>query len=258
MDKSVGYTVKDIITPVEEAICWTPRESDSESLSQEAVKIGVTFLPVKQHGRIVGTVRHDCLNEKDIEPLTSDWLVAADTPILHLIELFANNPNRIFFVLQSSKIIGLVAPADINKVAARASLYMLTANFEAGLAHLIHEHFGDDEEGLSKRLPPDRLEKLRKEQADARKRDINLGLAHYLYLTDLTSIVAGDAGLRERFGVKSKSAALKKLSISTLRNAVSHLTSRVVITANDLKVLNDQCDRLVECSECLRESVQKV
>ena len=253
IDRTIGYTVKDIITPTADLMCWMPEENNVDALRTAAQADEISFLPVKKQGKIVGVVPADCLEEKQIRPLTVDWLIAADTPILHLITLFAENPERVFLVLESSHIIGLVAPADLNKLPARASLYLLTAHFEAELAQVVRYALEDDESRLGEYLSEGRIEKLKAQRDDAGRQDMHLSLFHWLYITDLTEIIACREDLRDRLGFTSKGEAEKALSFRTLRNNVSHMTNLVVASREELKKLDDQCKRLIDYSAELKK-----
>jgi hypothetical protein len=98
LGRHIGHTVLEIMTPVDELYLWAD-EPDAVVLEQ-ARAAGITYLPVQRGGQIGGLARRDELRIAEHLPLTADWLIAADTPILHLIELFARQPERIFLILQ--------------------------------------------------------------------------------------------------------------------------------------------------------------
>lgn len=222
---------------------------------QRAKEDAVTYLPVKREGQISGLVRRDELSVSEVIPLTADWLIAADTPILHLIELFAETSDRVYLVLQSSKIIGLVAPADLNKVPARASIYLLTAQFEAELAVLVRSTLQEDETLLEGLLSAENINKLRDEHTKAKASDLGLSLYYYLYLADLMTIVSKHEALRKRLGLRSRSHADTELDFAELRNRVSHLTGLLLTSRDELETINSACSKIIRLSDMINNPI---
>lgn len=244
--RRIGYTVEEITTPTEDLLCWDQSESTREDRIQLAEAQRITFLPVTLDGEIVGVTSVDALKQRAaFQPLIDDWFVDAETPILELLERFAETPERIYFVRKSVHIVGLVAPADLNKLAARASVYLLVASFEIELTEMIRTRVGSDDEALAKCLPSDRLRKLNEQRQEMKKGDLELGLIHYLYLDDLITIVQKHNELREAFGFESKRQAKDALSFKAVRNPVSHLNSLLIESRQDIQKVNDSCDRLI-------------
>lgn len=251
LERTIGYSVFEITTPRDDLFFWTDDPIKQNQILQQAKEDDVTYLPVKQGEQIIGLVKRVELAVGETIPLTADWLIAADTPILHLIELFAEKPDRIFLVLQSSKIIGLVAPADLNKVPARASIYLLTAQFEDALARLVRAELNENETELEKLLSGDRIQTLRDEHAQTQKGDLTLSLFYHLYLADLFTIVAKHQDLRKRLGLRSRNHADCELDFADLRNRVSHLTGLLLTSRDDLQTINDVCSKIIRLSDTM-------
>lgn len=248
LDRTIGYSVLEIATSRNELYSWTDDPDQQQLVLQQAKDADITHLPVKQGDQITGLVRRNGLKVSEPIPLTADWLIAADTPILHLIELFAAKMDRVFLVLQSSEVVGLVAPADLNKVPARASIYLLTAQFEAELINLVRTQLGEDEEELEKLLTNDRVKKLREDHDKAEKGDVNLSLFYHLYLSDLFTIVSKHGRLRTLLGFTSRSQVDKCLNFTDLRDRVSHLTGMLLTSRDELENINTACDTMIELS----------
>lgn len=251
LERTTGYSVLEITTPTDELYFWTDDPIKQNQILQQSKEADVTYLPVKQGGQIIGLIKRVELAVGETIPLTADWLIAADTPILHLIELFAEKPDRIFLVLQSSKIIGLVAPADLNKVPARASIYLLTAQFEDALAHVVRAELNENEAELEMLLSESRIQTLRAEHAQTQKGDLTLSLFYHLYLADLFTIVAKHQGLRKRLGLRSRNHADSELDFADLRNRVSHLTGLLLTSRDDLQTINDVCSKIIRLSDMM-------
>ena len=110
-----GYTVLDIVTPLAQLTCWRENEP-RDAVVAAAHANNLTFIPVLDENGVCGIISRAELDAGAAAlPLTADWLLATDTRVLELIKLFAQQPQRIFLVLQSSNIVGLVAPADLTR-----------------------------------------------------------------------------------------------------------------------------------------------
>lgn len=250
--RRIGYTLEEITTPTEDLLCWDQSDSTREDRIQSAEVHRITFLPVTQDGEIVGVISVQALKQgASFQSLTDDWFVDAEMPILELLERFANTPDRIYFVRRLSQIVGLVAPADLNRLAARASVYLLVASFEIELTETIRTRVGSDDEIVAKHLPPERLKKLDEERQKAKKGDLELGLIHYLYLDDLITIVQKHDELREALGFESRTQAKEALSFKAVRNPVSHLNSLLIESRQDMQKVNDTCHRLIHYGRIL-------
>ncbi|MFZ2878864.1 MAG: hypothetical protein WA009_04940 [Phototrophicaceae bacterium] len=258
IDRTIGYPVSDIMTPEDQLTCWCPDADNRDEVIRIALDEGYTFVPVRLGDNVTSIVRvRGLTRRKTAPPLTHEWLISADTPILRLIGLLVRNPERPFLVLRGSEIVGLVDTADLNNTKARASLYLLMAHFEAELVRLVRKQVGSETEDFGALLSRERLERLIEEQMEAKKRDVNLSLIHHLYLTDLTTIVARSKRLREVFGFTSRSKAEEQLSFTPIRNPLSHQNSPVVSKRSDIIDLNEAVDRLIHLSRQLTEFNQQ-
>lgn len=221
-DIAVGLTALDIATPEGDLTCWTIGTDRQPVLAKaEPEALDLTYIPVRDSNKtICGVLPREELKAESpvITPLTQDWLVAADTPIFELVRLFIAVPDRVFFVLHSSRIAGLVAPADLDKTVARASFYLLIAEFERRLAGFIRAEL-PKEDDYCQYLTEDRVEKIRAEKNKASSKGLNLDLLHYMYLSDLGDIARKDQSLSQKLGKPSESFMN---SIIQVRNAVDH------------------------------------
>ena len=249
----IGYTVVDIATPIAELSCWEGGQARAE-IAEYAVRHNLTYIPVKEEGRITGIITRDALvNGADPWHLTSDWLIASDTPILELIELFADRSDRVFLMLQASRVAGLVAPADLNKIPSRATVYLLIAQFEAELARLIRRMLPDDND-MQACLSDDRWQKLMDEKSRAAEKDIEMDLLHYMHIYDLVLIARQNDAVRQLLGFATTSQARKALDFQSLRNRVSHPTRPLITARSELAKLNETCRRLVELNQRIEQA----
>ncbi len=245
----LGYAVRDIVTPESAFYYWTP-ECDEGVLLEHGEKEGFTYFPVKLNGVFKSVMKLDSLKsgDRDIVPLTSEWLIAADTPILHLLKLFAQDNTRNFFVLSSSEIIGMVSPADLNRIPARASIYLLVAHFETLLTELIRQKIGETDEELSQYLSENRVTKATDLRDQERRVDLELPLIHYLNMFDLVEIIKHHDNLRKLLGFESKNSC-NVLKFETVRNAISHQNRLLINPNEDIKKIHADCNIMIESIE---------
>jgi hypothetical protein len=250
MSRQIGYNVMHIATPISELTCWEAGQPRDEIIAH-AKRHNLTYIPARNGSRITGMITRKALEAGEAPiSLTADWLVTTDTPILEVIELFAHQPEHVFLVLQSSRIVGLVAPADLNKIPARASVYLLVAHFEAELARLIRRVIPNDSD-YRPYFSADRWERLHAEKASAATKDINLDLLHHMYISDLVLIARKHDGIREMLGFNNSTQARKALRFKRLRDAVSHPTSPLLTARSELGKLNENCHDLIELNQRL-------
>ncbi|MBZ0301177.1 MAG: hypothetical protein K8J31_15625 [Anaerolineae bacterium] len=247
--REIGYQVIDIATPVALLTCWEAEQA-REDIVRCACENNLTYIPVRDSKRITGIVSRRALEAGEApSSLTSDWLITTDTTILEVIELFAEQPDRVFLVLQSSRIVGLVAPADLNKIPARASVYLLVAHFEAELMRLIKRVL-PDEADYRACFTDNRWKKLHQLRTEFASKDFELDLLHCLYASDMERIVSKADRLRDALGYANEKSAERALEgFQDIRNRVSHPTRPLVASRGELVKLNETCRRLIDLNQ---------
>lgn len=260
VDRTIGYPVRDIMT--RDPLCWDGQAATKDAILQEAA--GLSFIPVRSNGTINGIISLDALRGDGLPtPLTSDWLITSDTPILKVLALFAANTERVFLVLETSEVVGIVHPSDFNKIPARASLYLLVAHFEAELAGLIRSVIGTEDADYEPYLAPERFEWLQKRRTEDKLRDVELDITHYLDISDFRNIVKKEARLYERLGFiepdnharnKLQKVIHRKLSVEDVRNPVSHASRLLISSRNEILRVNEICDDLIYFHQQIRRS----
>jgi len=252
-----GYTVLDIATPLAQLTCWQ-RGQARETVVARAEAHNLTYLPVLDEGRVDGIIsRAGLAAGAEALPLTADWLLATDTLLLELIQLFAQQPQRIFLVLQGSAIAGLVAPADLNKIPARASVYLLIAHFELELARLLRLALNGDGD-FRPFFTAGRWQKLQEDRQRQARGDVELELLQMMELGDMVDIARKDERLRGLLGFASNSQGRKAMDLQGIRNRISHPTRPLIEGREDLAGLNDACERLVDLHRRIERALARV
>ena len=249
-----GYTVLDIATPLAQLTCWRVGEP-RDAVVTAARAHNLTYIPVLDGEEVCGILSSAQLAAgADALPLTADWLLATDTQLLELIKMFAQQPQRVFLVLQASAIVGLVAPADLNKIPARASVYLLIAHFELELARLLRLMLDDDGD-YRPFFTAMRWQKLQEDRVRQARGDVELDLLQMMELGDMVDIARKHEPVRALLGFASNSQCRKAMDLQGLRNRISHPTRPLIERREDLAGLNDACERLADLHQRIERAL---
>jgi len=194
--------------------------------------------------------------EDKVEELIRDWLISRDTTTPDLLEYFVNSKKPAFFVFSKQKVVGIVTPADLNKIPARVFFYNLVGVLEIALVNLLKEYFGNDETLFLKSLTKTIRDKILQKYEELKSGNTEIDIFQQLYLSDIVKIICGNIRLRELFKIHSRQKCEKLLNgIVDLRNQVMH-PSRFLIQKlpDDLLRLNKRVQRL----NSILEEVQKL
>ncbi|MCE2489406.1 MAG: hypothetical protein J4G17_05460 [Anaerolineae bacterium] len=248
------YTVLDIATPLDQLTCWRAGEP-REVVVDAAVAHNLTYIPVLDENGVEGIISRDNLAAGAAPlPLTADWLLATDTSILQLIRLFAQQPKRVFLVLQASAVVGLVAPADLNKIPARASVYLLVAHFELELARLLRLVLDGDADFLPF-ITASRRKRLQADRGRQARGDVELELLQMMDLGDIIDIARKHEGVRNLLGFASNSQCRRAMDLQGIRNRISHPARPLIERWEDLAGLNDACERLADLHQRIEKAI---
>ena len=250
------YTLLDIATPLEQLTCWRVNEP-RDAVVQAALAHNLSYIPVLDEKGLEGVISRDDLAAGAAPlPLTADWLLATDTSILELIRLFARRPGRVFLVLQASAVVGLVAPADLNKIPARASIYLLVAHFELELARLLRLVLVGDCD-FRPFFSAARWERLQADRRRQARGDVELELLQMMDLGDITDIARKHDGVRNLLGFASNSQCRKAMDLQGVRNRISHPTRPLIERREDIVELNDACERLADLHRRIERAIAR-
>lgn len=219
-----SFTVETIMTPRAELLTWE-RGADLASVLDTPGKLKYDVIPVQENGRITGVL---CAAAEPPEPLTSSWLVSRDTSISDLLDLFVQTQRPGLLVFHRQDVVGLVTPADMNKLPARFYLYGLLGDIEMALSGRVREVMHDATEIIGY-LNASRQGEVQKKFEELRQSNLDTDPVQLLTLVDLFSIIERHPVLRESLGFASKSQVEKMTSgLNDLRNQTMH-TNRLVL-----------------------------
>lgn len=244
---STVYTVENLLTPREQLVTHEVKDEEVSTLEETQP---YDVIPVVRGKQMIGVMEKGI---PQMQPLSDRWLITRDTKIPELLTLFVETGQKAFLVLYCHDVVGLVTPADLNKLPARAYVYNLIGELELGLAALIRIEYGQDVSGILKFLSEDRRSELVTLQANLSEGNADVDVLQSLYLSDLITIVEKDPTLRARLGLTSRKAAEKIFSgINDLRNQTMHLVSPLLIKVpKDLLTLQNRMQRAMVILEKL-------
>lgn len=219
-----GFTVETIMTPRAELLTWE-RCTDLASVLDSSGKLRYDVIPVCENGHITGVL---CAAAKPPEPVTSSWLVSRDTSISDLLDLFVQTQRPGLLVFHRQDVVGIVTPADMNKLPARFYFYGLLGDIEIALSDRVREVMQDAMEIVGY-LNASRQEEVQQRFAELQKSNLDTDLVQLLTLADLFGVIERHPVLRESLGYASKSQVEKMTSgLNELRNQTMH-TNRLIL-----------------------------
>lgn len=236
------FTAEDLMTPRDQlhSIAADNGETPIPSESQQ-----YDVIPVTEKGRIVGVLEKGA---GEMQKLSEQWLVSRDTGVPDLLRLFTSTKRKAFLVLHKQEIVGLVSPADLNKLAARIYLYNLIGEMELGLMTLIKDHFEDRQDEFIQYLSSERQEASSTLLQGLEAGNAELDLLQQLYLSDLINIVVKEPALREKLRLASRNQAGKALGgLNELRKRIMHPVKPLLEKVpEDLFSLHERVSRITD------------
>ncbi len=213
------FTVETLMTPRRDLFTGE-QGADLAHVQSEARQRRFDLVPMTHDGRIVGVLRTD---GEEPEPLTDRWLVSRDTAIPDLLGLFVETGRPGFLVFWRQDVVGLVTPADLNKLPARIYLYHLIGEVELALALRIRSHFADDPSQLLHMLSEKRRKELEDYLSVLAEGNVDVDPMQLLRLSDVINIAAKHETLRAELGFSSRRATENALGgLNDLRNRTMH------------------------------------
>ncbi|GMV88485.1 MAG: hypothetical protein AMXMBFR81_14160 [Chthonomonas sp.] len=147
-----------------------------------------------------------------MEPLRSDMLVSANTPVLGL---FGEWKHHFYLVVEGTDFVGIVTPSDLNRVPVYASLYDVLASYEERLTQFLEAELKSQNDCLN-HLSAEEQEKTLTLFDKLKSRNLEINLVRALPL-----------GLKHKVLLKVRAdEGIGKLTapITKLRNKIAHLT----------------------------------
>ncbi len=241
-----AFTVEAIMTPRRRLLTVDKESStaDREAILAKARERHFDVLPIERGGQIVGVLN---TLTGHTEPLTTRWLISSDAKMLDVLRSLATLAPPVLFVLHAQEIVGLVAPADMNKLPARAYFYNIIGSLEMRLAEIARSCLVSPDDMLAE-LGEGRRGDVKALIQDAVASDMEVDPVEYLNLSDLINHIAKCVDCRAQLGLPSRNQADKSFSgLNDLRNSVMHPARSVIARhPGSLPQLTERLDRARE------------
>ena len=132
-----AFTAQTLMTPAQDLLQWRRGVDEKQTIWNVACKDGFDVVPIQENGSINGVLLSKTGEELPLEPA---WLVSHDTSVPDLLHCFIRAKKPALLLYQRQEVIGLVSPADFNKIAARSYFYSLIGELEMLLARYLPAH----------------------------------------------------------------------------------------------------------------------
>jgi hypothetical protein len=207
------------------------------------------YAPVQLEGQLLGYIAEADLEADSAEPVSSrlrpvtPQMIVSGNALFH--DLLRWLHCGFLFVLEGNRLTGFLTPSDANRQEARSYFYLLVAEVEVGLAHLIRDHFRPIEQA-AKVLPSGRQEKIEEKMRPDRCNNLDADPVSYFEFCDLMTVVRKTEDIR--LGFSDKEWKRYTGSLAGLRNWVMHPVSGL-IPKYSIEQLVDFDERLTDLSE---------
>lgn len=231
------FTVETIMTS--DLLRWDGI-SELDELWKQADEHKIDTIPVEHKGYIVGVLQR---GNTSVIPLNSEWLISHDTSIPDVMNILAGKSQSCLFVFRQQKVIGIVTPADLNKLPARTYFYNLLAELEMTIAERVRHHYRDEQDAIFKLFPQNDIDEIRSKMASS---DLDIDVIHFLNLSQLVNLACKDETLRNDLGFSSANQVAKHMNgLVHLRNDIMHPVRLVLSDATGIVQLKDRIQRAI-------------
>ena len=227
----------------QDPFCAEPGARDPRATYEEARERGFDYLPVRDADglirRLVPTAslataeNWDFLGSDAIQ-LSTDQLVARDSPAFSLLDRLAERDGELLFCLGRHGVDGVVTVYDLNQPEAHLFGFGLVLICEAEVTRVLRQHLGEDPEEAKKRA----REVLGRRALGIRRWDRARGENSELHLA--SSLTFGEkCKLLPYYGLDDLASGLgveplwldsELREINALRNAIAHYDDEVKLT----------------------------
>jgi hypothetical protein len=247
-------TAESIMTPRVDLLTWE-RGTDREAVRAEAEARAIDLVPVTTGGRVDGVWNRLAAGEP--EPLYPGWVVPGKTSLPDLLDLLAEAKRPGLVVLRETEVIGVVTPADLNKIAARAFVHQLVGGLEGALAAVLAREFEGKLDEMKSLLSPARRKALADQERKARAGDVIIDVTQMLYLPDLLDIVSESRALRTLLGFGSAKEAKQLYSgLVDLRMRTMHPLRSLLEYQHELPRVHSWIRRALDALMLLEKALE--
>jgi hypothetical protein len=224
---------------------------DAKAVRRRMEEKNFDVLGATENGVIRGYVRRQDLTtgrcQSSVKQFSTADILASTTPLVETLPLLRIKPH--LFILDRTKMTGLVTRADLQKSAVRMLLFGLVSLLETYLLAMVRICYPAD--SFAERLPPGREAKARALFASRKEANEEIDLADGLKLSDKYNLLMQVPGFPAFFRLEPAKDALHRFkSMESLRDRLAHgqdLTTGscwedVLAVADAIEALLRECD----------------
>ncbi len=216
-----GITASSIFEPLKSS----PADANAQEIRETLLQLDFNVVGVMEskNGQVIGYVQRSDLTSdivrKHLKLITPEILIADSTPIPELFALFCE--NKFSFILNKTKIEGIVTQADLNKPPVRIYLFGLVSLLEMHLGYWVRNHYEGD--SWMDNISQSRLKAANDLYKERKKRNQEIDLFECLQLGDKRDLVLRTQDLRNELSIISRKQGEKALKrAEDLRNSLAH------------------------------------
>ena len=176
-------------------------------------------------------------------PITYNDLISVNTDIKDLVKSFIAEKRNFFFISKDLNVVGLITISDLNHPQFKTYLFSLLIELEIILLNLIKEIYLEEE--LKSRDYGEDGKKIKERFELAKKKDVDVHFAEYLYLSHLIELIEKNSNLNMKLGYIDKEFEEFK-NLASLRNKIAHPGHRLVTSSSSIKTLNKRISLIKE------------
>lgn len=240
------------MTPRDQLMSWHETK-DKRAFCERARQLRFEVAPVIDVDSISGALT---VASEEVEPLTQRWLVSHDIGVRSLLALFASSGRLSLFVFHCQEVVGLVTPADLNKLPSRVYYHHIGA-LEMALGAWVRACFENCATDIFPLPSRRRRDQLSEQQQTLVEDNVDLEIIERLYLCDLINIVRRQEELRPDLGFSSRTATKRATNgINRLRNRTMHPVRPLIESVlNDMTRLHRRAARARDLLDKVQQSM---
>ena len=245
------YVVKSIMTPKKYMLHCCDGD-DRDEAWRKADELAIDSIPYLKDGEVAGILHTD--NRHELITLEYSQVVSWDMSIRAVIKCFAEGKHDCLIVQGGQGLVGMVTPADLNKLPSRSYFYNLLAQLEINLMFYIRDFFNNDEVKVWQYIRTDkRCDDLKNKLRESK---LELDLWQLLNLSEFVNIIKDVEDLHRLLQFDSPNQVKNMLNgLVHLRNDIAHPNHLLADNDNGFKELHNRQNRIIEMLERIPDPV---
>lgn len=171
------------------------------------------------------------LTEKSLTAFYPNLFISANTPILHLIQLFSRFPKEDFFlVLSLNQICGILTLADLNKTLVRTPLFFYFQEFESTTKTWLEQHFQNNNSEINRILEESfdeaNRKSLEKRYEKSRQNKVDISFVQILGFSHIVKLLSHEKSLSLNEILDFLKSSIEKFFLFLEKKNITHPKSQ--------------------------------